>query len=119
MTQYLITTFTDSTGQTFTEATKARENQTFTVMEAESKEEAIKKYNLYAKNRQDSKPKTTYDFKRNQYFFRDKNGYAIIIDKDVVEDCVNSVIGYEKWQMDALYSDVHLPVRQVQFSEEC
>ncbi|EGQ1664757.1 DUF1381 domain-containing protein [Staphylococcus pseudintermedius] len=44
MTQYLITTFTDSTGQTFTEATKARENQTFTVMEAESKEEAIKKY---------------------------------------------------------------------------
>ncbi|EIA5743778.1 DUF1381 domain-containing protein, partial [Staphylococcus pseudintermedius] len=28
----------------FTEATKARENQTFTVMEAESKEEAIKKY---------------------------------------------------------------------------
>ncbi|EGQ3864248.1 DUF1381 domain-containing protein [Staphylococcus pseudintermedius] len=44
MTQYLITTFTDSTGQTFTEATKARENQTFTVVEAESKEEAIKKY---------------------------------------------------------------------------
>ncbi|MBH9580073.1 DUF1381 domain-containing protein [Staphylococcus felis] len=27
MTQYLITTFTDSTGQTFTEATKARDNQ--------------------------------------------------------------------------------------------
>ncbi|EGQ0302301.1 DUF1381 domain-containing protein [Staphylococcus pseudintermedius] len=44
MTQYLITTFTDSTGQTFTEATKARENQTFTVVLAESKEEAIKKY---------------------------------------------------------------------------
>ncbi|WP_462129927.1 DUF1381 domain-containing protein [Staphylococcus pseudintermedius] len=44
MTQYLITTFTDSTGQTFTEATKARENQTFSVVEAESKEEAIKKY---------------------------------------------------------------------------
>ncbi|EGQ3665673.1 TPA: DUF1381 domain-containing protein [Staphylococcus pseudintermedius] len=44
MTQYLITTFTDSTAQTFTEATKARENQTFTVMEAESKEESIKKY---------------------------------------------------------------------------
>ncbi|EGQ3411843.1 DUF1381 domain-containing protein [Staphylococcus pseudintermedius] len=42
MTQYLITTFTDSTGQTFTEATKARENQTFTVVEAESKEEALK-----------------------------------------------------------------------------
>ncbi|QDX63440.1 DUF1381 domain-containing protein [Staphylococcus pseudintermedius] len=44
MTQYLITTFTDSTGQTFTEATKARYNQTFAVVEAESKEEAIKKY---------------------------------------------------------------------------
>ncbi|MFP4990285.1 DUF1381 domain-containing protein [Staphylococcus pseudintermedius] len=44
MTQYLITTFTDSTGQTFTETTKARENQTFTVVLAESKEEAIKKY---------------------------------------------------------------------------
>ncbi|EGQ1770375.1 DUF1381 domain-containing protein [Staphylococcus pseudintermedius] len=44
MTQYLITTFTDRTGQTFTEATKARENQTFAVVEAEIKEEAIKKY---------------------------------------------------------------------------
>ncbi|EGQ4420464.1 DUF1381 domain-containing protein [Staphylococcus pseudintermedius] len=44
MTQYLITTFTDSTSQTFTEATKARENQTFTVVEAESKEEALRKY---------------------------------------------------------------------------
>ncbi|ELH0989233.1 DUF1381 domain-containing protein [Staphylococcus pseudintermedius] len=47
MTQYLITTFTDSTGRTFTEATKARENQTYTVVEAESKEEAL----LMAKNR--------------------------------------------------------------------
>ncbi|EHA6110294.1 DUF1381 domain-containing protein [Staphylococcus pseudintermedius] len=44
MTQYLITTFTDSTGQTFTEATKARENQTFSVVLAESKEEALSKY---------------------------------------------------------------------------
>ncbi|EIA4826888.1 DUF1381 domain-containing protein [Staphylococcus pseudintermedius] len=44
MTQYLIKAFTDSTGQTFTEATKARENQSFEVVEAESKEEAIKKY---------------------------------------------------------------------------
>ncbi|EJA1901200.1 DUF1381 domain-containing protein, partial [Staphylococcus pseudintermedius] len=40
----LITTFTDSTGQTFTEATKARENQSFSVVLAESKEEAIKEY---------------------------------------------------------------------------
>ncbi|EIS6533707.1 DUF1381 domain-containing protein [Staphylococcus pseudintermedius] len=44
MTQYLITTFVDVFGQTFTEATKARENQTFTVVEAESKEEALRKY---------------------------------------------------------------------------
>ncbi|EIZ4619430.1 DUF1381 domain-containing protein [Staphylococcus pseudintermedius] len=47
MTQYLITTFTDSTGRTFTEATKARDNQTFTVVEADSKEEAL----LMAENR--------------------------------------------------------------------
>ncbi|WP_214540368.1 DUF1381 domain-containing protein [Staphylococcus pseudintermedius] len=44
MAQYLITTFTDSTGQTFTEATKARENQTFSVVLAESKEEALEIY---------------------------------------------------------------------------
>ncbi|AKS69283.1 phage-like protein [Staphylococcus schleiferi] len=44
MTQYLITTFTDSTGETFTEVTKARYNQTFTVVEAESKKEALEIY---------------------------------------------------------------------------
>lgn len=44
MTQYLITTFTDSAGQTFTEATKACENQIFTVVLAESKEEALSKH---------------------------------------------------------------------------
>ncbi|PCF44196.1 DUF1381 domain-containing protein [Staphylococcus delphini] len=49
MTQYLITTFTDSTGQTFTETTKARENQSFAVVEANSKEEAIKKYEEMSK----------------------------------------------------------------------
>ncbi|PCF50108.1 DUF1381 domain-containing protein [Staphylococcus delphini] len=59
MTQYLITTFVDVYGQTYTEATKARGNQAFTVVEAESKEEAIKKYNLYAKNRQVGEPKTS------------------------------------------------------------
>nr|WP_245393433.1 DUF1381 domain-containing protein [Staphylococcus coagulans] len=42
--QYLITTFTDSTGQTFKEVIKARENQTFKVVEARSKEEALSKY---------------------------------------------------------------------------
>ncbi|MGW7906933.1 DUF1381 domain-containing protein [Staphylococcus pseudoxylosus] len=41
MTQYLIRTLTDSTGHTFTHVTQARENETFTVVEAESKEEAL------------------------------------------------------------------------------
>lgn len=40
MTQYLITTFTESIGHTHTHVTKARDNETFTVVEAESKEEA-------------------------------------------------------------------------------
>ena len=40
MTQYLIRTLTDSTGHPFTHVTKARENETFTVVDAESKEEA-------------------------------------------------------------------------------
>ncbi|ELW0070653.1 DUF1381 domain-containing protein [Staphylococcus pseudintermedius] len=44
MTQYLIRTLTDSTGTPFTHVTKARENETFQVVEAESREEAIKKY---------------------------------------------------------------------------
>ncbi|MCD8825413.1 DUF1381 domain-containing protein [Staphylococcus gallinarum] len=39
--QYLIRTLTDSTGHPFTHVTKARENETFTVVEAESKEEAL------------------------------------------------------------------------------
>ncbi|UBV35712.1 DUF1381 domain-containing protein [Staphylococcus xylosus] len=42
MAQYLIRTLTDSTGQPFTHVTQARENETFTVVEAESKEEAEK-----------------------------------------------------------------------------
>ncbi|MDW4313721.1 DUF1381 domain-containing protein [Staphylococcus saprophyticus] len=41
MTQYLIRTLTDSTGTPFTHVTKARENETLTVVEAESKEEAL------------------------------------------------------------------------------
>lgn len=40
--QYLIRTLTDSTGRPFTHVTKARENEKFTVVEAESKEEAEK-----------------------------------------------------------------------------
>ncbi|MEB6799944.1 DUF1381 domain-containing protein [Staphylococcus saprophyticus] len=43
MTQYLIRTLTDSTGHPFTHVTKARENETFTVVEAKSKEEAERK----------------------------------------------------------------------------
>lgn len=43
MTQYLIRTLTDSTGHPFVHITKARENETFTVVEAESKEEALEK----------------------------------------------------------------------------
>lgn len=42
MTQYLIRTLTDSTGHPFTHVTQARENETFTVVEAKSKEEAEK-----------------------------------------------------------------------------
>jgi len=44
MTQHLIRTLTDSTGHPFVHITKARENETFTVIEAESKEEAERKY---------------------------------------------------------------------------
>lgn len=42
--QFLITTFTDSSGIQHKHATKARENQTFAVVEAESEEEAMKIY---------------------------------------------------------------------------
>ena len=40
MAQYLIRKIKDSTGHSFTHVTKARDNETFTVVEAESKEEA-------------------------------------------------------------------------------
>lgn len=43
MTQYLIRTLTDSTGHPFTHVTKARDNESYTVVEAESKEEALEK----------------------------------------------------------------------------
>lgn len=41
--QYLIRTLTDSTGTPFTHVTKARSNETFQVVEAESREEAERK----------------------------------------------------------------------------
>ena len=43
MTQYLIRTLTDSTGHPFTHVTKARENEKFTVVEAEGREQALDK----------------------------------------------------------------------------
>ena len=43
MTQYLIRTLTDSTGHSFKHVNKAQENETFTVVEAKSKEEALEK----------------------------------------------------------------------------
>lgn len=42
--QYLITTFTDSSGLPHNHVTKARENQSLKVVEAESEEEARKIY---------------------------------------------------------------------------
>lgn len=44
MTKYLITTFIDSSGIPHNHVTKAKDNQMFTVVEAESKEEAMKIY---------------------------------------------------------------------------
>lgn len=41
MTQYLIKHTTHTTGEIFTDVIKARENETFTVVEAESKGEAL------------------------------------------------------------------------------
>lgn len=52
--QYLITTFTDSTGLPHNHVTKARENQSFTVVNAESKEEALDEAN-YILNKNDRK----------------------------------------------------------------
>ncbi len=49
MTQYLVTTFKDSTGLPHEHFTVARDNQTFTVVEAESKEEAKEKYEAQVK----------------------------------------------------------------------
>ncbi|WP_039067675.1 DUF1381 domain-containing protein [Staphylococcus shinii] len=42
---YLIKHTTHTTGETFTDVTKIRDNETYQVVEAESKEEAGRKYN--------------------------------------------------------------------------
>ncbi|HDP5804046.1 TPA: DUF1381 domain-containing protein [Staphylococcus aureus] len=57
MTQYLVTTFKDSTGRPHEHITVARDNQTFTVIEAESKEEAERKYEAQVKVRRDGDAK--------------------------------------------------------------
>lgn len=49
MTQYLVTTFKDSTGRKHTYITRAKSNQRFTVVDAESKEEAKEKYEAQVK----------------------------------------------------------------------
>ena len=49
MTRYLVTAFKDSTGRKHTHITKAKSNQRFTVVEAESKEEAKEKYEKQVK----------------------------------------------------------------------
>lgn len=41
MTKYLIKHTTHTTGETFTDVTKIRDNETYQVVEAESKEEAL------------------------------------------------------------------------------
>ncbi|COZ92856.1 DUF1381 domain-containing protein [Staphylococcus aureus] len=57
MTQYLVTTFKDSTGRKHTHITKAKSNQRFTVIEAQSKEEAERKYEAQVKVRRDGDAK--------------------------------------------------------------
>ncbi|HHW7651699.1 TPA: DUF1381 domain-containing protein [Staphylococcus aureus] len=57
MTQYLVTTFKDSTGRKHTHITRAKSNQKFTVVEEESKEEAKEKYEAQVKIRRDGDAK--------------------------------------------------------------
>lgn len=52
MTQYLVTTFKDSIGYVHPHVTAAKPNQTFTVVEAESKEQAKEKANTYKEDNQ-------------------------------------------------------------------
>lgn len=44
MTQYLIKTITHDTGEVFHDVVKARENEVFTLVDAESEDEALKRY---------------------------------------------------------------------------
>ncbi|CEF19144.1 Putative uncharacterized protein [Staphylococcus xylosus] len=47
MTNYLIKHTTHTTGETFTDVTKIRDNETYQVVEAESKEEALERYKFH------------------------------------------------------------------------
>jgi meiotically up-regulated gene 157 (Mug157) protein len=42
--QYLVKTTTHDTGEVFHDVVKARENEVFTLVEAESEDEALKRY---------------------------------------------------------------------------
>ncbi|GEP80695.1 DUF1381 domain-containing protein [Staphylococcus carnosus] len=55
--QFLIRHITDSTDHHFTHVTKARENETFTVVEAKSKEDAKRKYKAQKLNEAFTKSK--------------------------------------------------------------
>ncbi|MEY8599922.1 DUF1381 domain-containing protein [Staphylococcus shinii] len=57
MTNYLIKRTTHTTGETFTDVTKIRENETYQVVEAESKEEAKRKYKAQKLNEAFTKSK--------------------------------------------------------------
>ena len=58
MTQYLVTTFKDSTGRNHMHILLLlRDNQRFTVVEAESKEEVERKYEAQVKIRRDGDAK--------------------------------------------------------------
>lgn len=46
MTQYIITTFTDSSGIQHKHVAKLKDNQTATVVNAESREEALEKHKV-------------------------------------------------------------------------
>lgn len=55
--QYLIKHITHTTGETFTDVTKIRDNETYQVVEAESKEEAKRKYKAQKLNEAFTKSK--------------------------------------------------------------
>ncbi|MEY8603554.1 DUF1381 domain-containing protein [Staphylococcus nepalensis] len=59
MTQYLIRKIHHTTGEVFLDATKAKDNETFVVVDAESAEEAKRKYKAQKLNEAFTKSKST------------------------------------------------------------